>query len=61
MEARPKALCEKYPHVANRPRRRVATRRACASLQALVDDTRWGSAGYPARAGRAEQAAGTAG
>ena len=49
MEARPKALCEKYPHVANRlaGEWRDAAR-VRGSLQALVDDARWGSAGYPA-------------
>ena len=50
MDARPKALCEKYPHVANRLalawKDKAAVR---ASLQALVDDTRWGSAGFPAQ------------
>lgn len=49
LEARPKALCEKYPHVANRLAaqwRQKATLHA--SLQALVDDKRWGTAGFPA-------------
>lgn len=49
MDARPKALCEKYPHVANRLaaqwRQKAQVR---DSLQALVDDKRWGTAGYPA-------------
>lgn len=49
LQARPKALCEKYPHVANRlaGQWRDAAR-ARASLQALADDARWGTAGYPA-------------
>ncbi len=49
MDARPKALCEKYPHVANRLAQAWKDKAAVrAALQALVDDTRWGSAGYPA-------------
>lgn len=49
LDARPKALCDKYPHVANRlaGEWRDAAR-VRASLQALVDDARWGTAGYPA-------------
>ena len=48
-EARPKALCEKYPHVANRLAGEWRdTARVRGSLQALVDDARWGSAGFPA-------------
>lgn len=49
LDARPKALCDKYPHVANRLAqqwRDIAAART--SLQALVDDARWGSAGFPA-------------
>lgn len=50
MDDRPKALCEKYPHVANRLAQEWADRpRVRASLQALVDDARWGSAGFPAQ------------
>lgn len=49
-DSRPKALCERYPHVANRlagdwahpPRSRL-------SLQVLADDERWGSPGFPAQ------------
>ena len=49
LEARPKALCEKYPHVANRLAQEWRDKpRVRASLQALVDDARWGTAGYPA-------------
>lgn len=48
-EARPKALCERFPHVANRLARGWADKAASAhSLQALVDDKRWGTAGFPA-------------
>ena len=50
MEARPKAMCDKYPHVANRIAREWAAPTAARrSLQALVADTRWGSAGFPAQ------------
>lgn len=50
MDARPKALCEKYPHVANRLAQQWRDPGAArASLQALVDDKRWGSAGFPAQ------------
>lgn len=49
LDARPKALCEKYPHVANRLAQQWADKgRARAALQALVDDARWGTAGFPA-------------
>lgn len=49
MDARPKALCEKYPHVANRLAQQWGDKDAArASLHALVDDKRWGSAGFPA-------------
>ncbi len=49
LDARPKALCEKYPHVANRLAQQWADKgSARAALQALVDDARWGTAGYPA-------------
>ncbi|MGD9834238.1 MAG: hypothetical protein AB7U92_15940 [Piscinibacter sp.] len=49
MDARPKALCEKYPHVANRLAQEWRDKsRVRASLQSLVDDARWGTAGYPA-------------
>ena len=50
MDARPKALCEKYPHVANRLAQQWRDPGAArAILQALVDDKRWGSAGFPAQ------------
>lgn len=49
MEARPKALCDKYPHVANRLAAGWADKAGSrASLQKLVDDKRWGTAGFPA-------------
>jgi hypothetical protein len=49
VEARPKALCDKYPHVANRLAAGWAdTAAARSSVQALVDDKRWGTAGFPA-------------
>lgn len=49
MAARPKALCDKYPHVANRLAQQWRDKaQARAGLQALVDDARWGSAGFPA-------------
>ena len=48
-EARPKALCEKYPHVANRLAGEWSdAARVRRSLQTLVDDARWGNAGFPA-------------
>ncbi|MDH4060576.1 MAG: hypothetical protein OEU94_07160 [Aquincola sp.] len=46
--ARPKALCERYPHVANRLARDwpdVAL--TVDSLMRLAEDARWGSAGFP--------------
>lgn len=50
MEARPKAMCEKYPHLANRVAREWADPAAAKrSLQELVADTRWGSTGFPAQ------------
>lgn len=49
-DMRPKALCDRFPHVANRLARAWADRTASAqSLQQLIDDTRWGSAGFPAQ------------
>lgn len=50
LDARPKALCDKYPHVANRLAAGWADPAGSrASLQALVDDKRWGTAGFPAQ------------
>ncbi|TXC66354.1 hypothetical protein FSC37_12175 [Piscinibacter aquaticus] len=49
MDARPKALCDRYPHVANRLAQQWRDKAAArGSLQALADDMRWGSAGFPA-------------
>ncbi len=49
-DARPKALCERFPWVANRlakgwPDAAGST----GNLQALVADARWGSSGFPAQ------------
>ncbi len=49
-DARPKALCERFPWVANRlakgwPDAAGST----GSLQALIADARWGSSGFPAQ------------
>jgi len=50
MDTRPKALCDKYPHVANRLAGAWADKAGSRrSLQALVDDKRWGTAGFPAQ------------
>jgi len=47
-EARPKALCDRFPHVANRLAKDWRNRaHTLQSLQVLADDARWGSAGYP--------------
>lgn len=50
LESRPKALCERFPHVANRLAKDWSDK-ACSvqSVQALAGDTRWGSAGFPAQ------------
>ena len=49
VDARPKALCERYPHVANRLAKDWAdSAHSARSLQELVEDVRWGSAGFPA-------------
>ncbi len=49
MDARPKALCDKYPHVANRLAAGWADKAGSrAALQSLADDMRWGTAGFPA-------------
>jgi hypothetical protein len=50
LEARPKALCDRFPHVANRLARDWSDKASSArSLQALAADARWGSAGFPAQ------------
>lgn len=49
-EARPKALCDRFPHVANRLARSWKDKPLSArSVQALAADARWGSAGFPAQ------------
>ena len=49
MGARPKALCERYPHVANRLARAWSDAdSAMHSVRQLAADPRWGSVGYPA-------------
>jgi hypothetical protein len=49
-DARPKALCERFAHVANRLAKDWANAAQSAqSLNALIADSRWGSAGYPAQ------------
>ena len=49
VESRPKALCERFPHVANRLAREWSqAARAAQSLRVLADDARWGSPGFPA-------------
>lgn len=48
--SRPKALCDRYPHVANRLAQDWSQpARSTQSLQLLIDDERWGSAGFPAQ------------
>ena len=48
--SRPKALCDRYPHVANRLAQDwFQPARSTQSLQLLIDDERWGSAGFPAQ------------
>lgn len=49
-EARPKALCDRFPHVANRLANGWKDKAgSAASVQALAADARWGTAGYPAQ------------
>jgi hypothetical protein len=49
-DSRPKALCERFPHVANRLARDWSNgARSVQSLQVLTGDARWGSAGFPAQ------------
>jgi hypothetical protein len=50
LEARPKALCDRFPHVANRLARQWKDKaNSLQSVQALAGDARWGSAGFPAQ------------
>ncbi len=47
IDVRPKALCERFPHVANRLARDWPQHeRSQQSLRALINDARWGSAGF---------------
>jgi hypothetical protein len=47
-DARPKALCDRFPHVANRLAEGWANvAESVRSLDALIADTRWGGAGFP--------------
>lgn len=49
-DLRPKALCERFPHVANRLASDWQHReRSMQQLQVLAADTRWGSTGFPAQ------------
>ena len=50
VDVRPKVLCDRLPHVANR----IASEwqnaaQVARSLATLAEDARWGSAGYPAQ------------
>jgi hypothetical protein len=48
-ESRPKALCDRFPHVANRLASDWSHKaRSAQNVQELVTDARWGSAGFPA-------------
>jgi len=50
VESRPKALCERFPHVANRLAKEWSdAAHSTRSLQVLASDVRWGSAGFPAQ------------
>ncbi len=50
VDARPKALCERFPHVANRLAAGWSDAvRSAQSLQVLAGDARWGSPGFPAQ------------
>jgi hypothetical protein len=49
MDARPKALCDRYPHVANRLAQCWSqAARSMAAVKQLAEDPRWGGVGYPA-------------
>lgn len=48
-DARPKALCERYPHVANRLAQGWShVARSMVAVKQLAEDARWGGVGYPA-------------
>lgn len=47
-DARPKALCDRFPHVANRLANGWSDRAlSLRSLQVLASDARWGRVGFP--------------
>lgn len=49
-DLRPKALCERFPHVANRLAQDWLHRgRTLQRLQELAEDARWGGTGFPAQ------------
>jgi hypothetical protein len=49
-ESRPKALCDRFPHVANRLAQGwLQATDSMHSLQLLAGDARWGGAGFPAQ------------
>lgn len=48
-DARPKTLCDRYPHVANRLAQGwTHVARSMVAVQQLAEDPRWGGVGYPA-------------
>ena len=50
VDSRPKALCERFPHVANRLAQDWPHKaRSLQSVNALAGDARWGSPGFPAQ------------
>ena len=50
VDSRPKALCERFAHVANRLAKGWSNpARSAQSLQVLAADARWGGAGFPAQ------------
>lgn len=49
-EVRPKSLCDRFPHVANRLAKEWQdSERSTQSLRELAGDARWGSTGFPAQ------------
>lgn len=47
-DARPKTLCERYPHVANRLAQGWSqSARSLAAVRELAEDKRWGGIGFP--------------
>jgi hypothetical protein len=56
-DARPKALCDQYPHVANRLAPLWSDKsQATRAVERLVADPRWGSPGFPGQVQRELQA-----